>query len=220
MSDGKSKYINREAPDPQFLTLLLKETAARHTHLCPRQVLGVRLGLRALQELDLIGDDYRPRFLNLDKRVLAIVETDGCGADGLTIATNCSVGRRTLRVLDFGKLAATLVDTHTNTAVRVAPSAVARQLASQLMPESIDRWHAYLQSYQVIPDSKLIDLQKVHLTLSIDEILSKPNSRATCNSCGEEIMNEREVLGDKGVLCRSCAGDSYYRLDHEHRRLT
>jgi len=214
MSDGKSKYIRREAPDPQFLTLLLKETAERHTHLCPRQVLGVRLGLRALQDLDLIGDDYRPRFLNLDKRVLAIVETDGCGADGLAIATNCSVGRRTLRVLDFGKLAATLVDTQTNKAVRVAPSASARQLASQLLPESIDPWHAYLQAYQVIPDSKLLNLQKVNLTLSIDEILSKPNSRATCCACGEEIMNEREVLGDNGVLCRSCAGDNYYRLDY------
>jgi formylmethanofuran dehydrogenase subunit E len=212
MNDRKSKRNHLETPDQEFLTLLLKETAARHTHLCPRQVLGVRLGLRALQVLDLIGDDYHPRYLNPDKRLLAIVETDGCGADGLAIATNCSVGRRTLRVLDFGKLAATLVDTHTNKAVRVVPSVAARQLATELVPESSDRWHAYLQAYQVIPDSELMNLQKVRLTRSLAEILSKPNSRATCSACGEEIMNEREVYGENGVLCRSCAGDCYYQL--------
>lgn len=213
MSEQKSKHKHPETPDREFLTLLLKETAARHTHLCPRQVLGVRLGLRALQVLELVTYDYRPRYLNPDKRLLAIIETDGCGADGLAIATNCSIGRRTLRVLDFGKLAATLVDTHTNKAIRVVPSAVARQLATQLMPESSDRWHAYLHAYQVIPDSELMNIQKVRLTRSITEILSKPNSRTTCSSCGEEIMNEREVLGDVGVLCRSCAGESYYELD-------
>ncbi|HUS93687.1 MAG TPA: FmdE family protein [Patescibacteria group bacterium] len=211
-NDGNSKDISVQVPDSQFLSLLLKETAARHTHLCPRQVLGVRMALHGLQVLNLIRDDYHPRFLNHDKRLLVIVETDGCGADGVAIATNCSVGHRTLRILDYGKLAATLVDTHTNQAIRVIPSLAARQLALQHLPESSDRWHAYVQAYQMIPDSELMDLQKVQLTHSIAEILSKANSRAICSYCGEEVMNEREVSGQNGVICRNCAGDSYYTL--------
>jgi formylmethanofuran dehydrogenase subunit E len=44
------------------------------------------------------------------KRLLVITETDGCFADGLSAATNCTVGHRTLRVEDYGKTAATFVD--------------------------------------------------------------------------------------------------------------
>ncbi len=48
-----------------------------------------------------------------DKRLLTFVETDGCAADGVSSATGCRVGGRTLRVIDFGKVAATFVDTLT-----------------------------------------------------------------------------------------------------------
>jgi formylmethanofuran dehydrogenase subunit E len=201
-------------PDQQLLQLLLNETAARHSHLCPRQVLAVRLGLHALRSLELVGCDYQPRFLNLEKRLLTIVETDGCGADGISVATSCSVGRRTLRVFDFGKLAATLVDTKNRKAVRVAPSPHSRQLAVDLASDAIDRWHAYLQAYQEIPDDELVVLEPVRLTKSLSEILSKPNRLAICSKCGEEIMNEREVQGVNGVLCLSCSGEGYYETLH------
>jgi formylmethanofuran dehydrogenase subunit E len=52
-----------------------------------------------------------------DKRLLTIAETDGCAADGLAVATGCWVGRRTMRILDFGKVAATFVDTRDPTDV-------------------------------------------------------------------------------------------------------
>ncbi len=197
-------------PEDQLLHLLLKESAARHSHLCPRQVLGVRLGLHALLALKLIGEDYQPRFVNDEKRLLTIVETDGCGADGISIATGCSVGHRTLRILDYGKIAATLVDTKTKRAVRVAPSPKARSIAIRYSADAEDRWHAYLKAYQELPDEDLIVLAPVRLTKSLEMILSKPTSRATCSNCGEEIMNEREVYSPAGILCISCSGDSYY----------
>jgi formylmethanofuran dehydrogenase subunit E len=138
------------------------------------------------------------------------VETDGCGADGLAVATGCYVGRRTLRVVDFGKMAATLVNTKTGEAVRVAPQPDARRLARTFAPEARSRWHAYLDAYQVIPDGMLMSLQQVSLTQSIAEILSKPSARVNCESCGEEILNEREIKEDGKILCRSCAGAAYY----------
>ncbi|HZY41747.1 MAG TPA: FmdE family protein, partial [Anaerolineae bacterium] len=70
---------------------LLQQSAAMHQHLCPRQVLGARLGLLAGFELGLTVPQS-------DKRLLAIVETDGCFADGIAVATGCTVGHRTLRV--------------------------------------------------------------------------------------------------------------------------
>jgi len=104
---------------------LLQESAAFHRHLCPRQVLGVRMGLLAGRRL---GLDV-PRD---DKRLLTFVETDGCAADGVSVATGCRVGGRTLRVIDFGKVAATFVDTSTGGAIRVAPAPDVRRLSIRL----------------------------------------------------------------------------------------
>ena len=75
------------------LDKLLLACAALHHHLCPRQVLGVRMGMLAGELLDL-------DLPQGDKRLLTIVETDGCGADGIAVATGCWVGRRTMRVED------------------------------------------------------------------------------------------------------------------------
>jgi formylmethanofuran dehydrogenase subunit E len=198
------------APPPSLMETYLQASAVRHAHLCPRQVLGVRLALRALQALGLTDATYSRSFRNGSKQLLTIVETDGCGADGISVVTDCDIGRRTLRVLDFGKLAATLVYLPSRRAVRVAPTAFARDLAWHYAPDAQSRWHAYLEAYQVMPDEELVQRTEVRLTRTIEEILSKPGVRATCQLCQEEIINEREVNRDGIILCRSCAGNSYY----------
>lgn len=201
-----------ERPLHPVLPQLLARSAERHHHLCPRQVLGVRLGLAGLMALNLFAPDASLPFCNHDKRLLAIVETDGCGADGIAVATDCFVGRRTLRVADYGKVAATLIDTHSGRAVRVAPTAVSRDLAQQYAPQAKSRWHQYLVGYQRIPDELLVSVQEVTLQQPLAAILSQPDRRAICQQCGEEIMNEREVVGNGRILCQSCAGNSYYTV--------
>lgn len=185
---------------------LVAASAALHDHLCPRQVLGVRIGLLAarLLAIDLPRDD---------KRLLTIVETDGCAVDGISVATGCRVGRRTLRVEDYGKVAATFVDTRTERSVRVAPRPFARETASAYAPEANDRWHAQLLGYQRMPDDELLTWQAVALTTSLQAIISEPGLRAICQGCGEEIMNGREASREGVVLCRACAGPAYYRVE-------
>ena len=56
-----------------------------------------------------------------DKNLLVIAETDGCFLDGLEVAAGVSPGRRTLRIEDYGKIAATFVDVKTAEAIRLAP---------------------------------------------------------------------------------------------------
>ncbi len=185
------------------LTSLLEQSAALHRHLCPRQVLGVRMGILAGKLLGL-------ELPQTKKRLLTIVETDGCFADGVSVATNCWVGRRTLRVVDFGKTAATFVDTRTETAVRLFPQPTIRELAPDYAPEAHNRWEGYLLGYQRMPDEQLFSSQAVVLSPSIQEIVSRAGVRVNCDVCGEEIINEREVLREGAVLCQSCAGNGYY----------
>lgn len=192
----------------ESLALLLEKTAALHPHLCPRQVLGVRMGMYAasLLEMDL------PQT---DKQLLTIVETDGCFSDGIAVATGCWVGRRTLRVEDYGKAAATFIDTLTGEAVRIIPQHASRQRALEFAPEAADKWHAMLISYQHLPDADLFAVRAVRLTMPLERLISRPGYRVTCQACGEEIINEREVCIAGRVLCRACAGHPYYLAESD-----
>ena len=200
--------VTRTIPCESLLRELLAESAQRHQHLCPRQVLGVRLGLYSLRLLGL--GTLRERYFNDRKRVLTIVETDGCGADGIAVATDCAIGRRTLRVRDYGKVAATVVDCDRGNALRVHPSSQSRLLAREYAPAAPSRWHAYLEAYQQIPDEELLVAKPVRLTQSIASIISTPDARAICHVCREEIINERELHRNGRLVCRHCAGDRYY----------
>ena len=186
----------------------LAAASARHRHLCPRQVLGARIGMaggRALQ-LDL------PRT---DKRLLVIVESDGCFVDGLEVVTGVSVGHRTLRVEDYGKIAATFVDVKTERALRIAPQTDVRARASFYAPQETRRYFAMLNGYQRMPDAELLTLEWVDLTKTVAAIVSRAGARVSCEGCGEEIINEREIMHAGRTLCRSCAGAGYYSVIRE-----
>jgi formylmethanofuran dehydrogenase subunit E len=150
-----------------------------------------------------------------DKRILTIVETDGCATDGIAVATGCWVGRRSMYVYDFGKVAATFVDTQTRRAVRIVPSSLTRKRAKDYAPEAKSRWEAYLLGYQRMPEEELLGIQEVELTVSVEKLLSKDGYRVNCEVCGEEIVNEREVVRAGLTLCRACAGERYYCLVKE-----
>lgn len=185
------------------LEVLLQRSAALHRHICPRQVLGVRMGLLAarLLHVDLPQED---------KRILAIVESDGCFSDGVAVASNCWVGRRTMRVEDFGKTAVTFIDTKTEEAWRIAPHPNGRNRAAAYAPEAHNRWEAMLLGYQRMPDAELLTAQRVTLRTPVADLISRAGYRVECQRCGEEIINEREINVDGTVLCRACAGQSYY----------
>lgn len=186
------------------LETLLEESAKRHDHLCPRQVLGVRMGMAARRLLNV-------ELPQRDKRILAIVETDGCTVDGIEAATGCSAGHRTLRIEDYGKVAATFVDTQSQRAFRIVPRHEARMLAAGFAPHGEVRWRAQLIGYQRMPDELLLAWVPVELSASLERIVSRPGARATCDWCHEQINNEREVVLNGVTLCRACAGEPYYR---------
>jgi formylmethanofuran dehydrogenase subunit E len=191
------------------LSHLLNASADLHHHLCPRQVLGVRMSLYA-------GDLLGLTVPQSDKRLFVIVETDGCAADGIAVGANCWVGRRTMRVEDYGKVAATFVDTQTERALRLVPRPSARGLAPTWAPEAANGWEAQLLGYQRLPVEALFAVQLVQLRTPIGQIISHPRHKVLCAWCGEEIRNEREVVRPDGPVCRACAGEAYYhRVESE-----
>jgi formylmethanofuran dehydrogenase subunit E len=68
-----------------------------------------------------------------------------------------------------------------------------------------------LQAYQIMPNDELLSITQVQLVIPAAQILSRPSVRVTCEVCGEEIINQRELVVNGQIVCRACAGQAYYR---------
>lgn len=189
-------------PLPQeFLATL----AERHDHLCPRQVLGLRMGMYMSELLPM-------QLPQTGKRLLTFVETDGCFADALSVATGCSLGHRTMRLVDHGKVAAVFVDTQTGKSLRCWPAPGIRDRAALEVPTASNRWQAQLEGYQRMANERLFIIREVRPLLDVAAIIGRPGTRATCSLCGEEILNQREVEQNGQIVCRGCASEAYWAM--------
>ncbi|MGH9859237.1 MAG: FmdE family protein [Candidatus Acidiferrales bacterium] len=183
--------------------LALAEKA--HGHLCAGQVLGVRLAMLGLRELG-IEDPVRER-----KRLLTHVEIDRCVTDAVALVANCRLGKRALKFHDWGKVAATFVDLQTGRAIRVAARESSKQRAREMFPE-MEKEAGQQQAYRVLPDEELFTREWVRVEVKPENMPGFKGPRAVCAACGEGINFKREVTADGRILCRSCAGGSYYKL--------
>ena len=186
------------------LAQILEKSMQDHDHLCPRQILGARIGMAGMKALNFIEPPKK-------KELLIISETDGCFVDGVIAATGCTVGHRTLRVEDYGKVAVTFVDVKTGKAIRISPVLNIREQACQYAPDEPRHYFAQMQAYQTMPDDAMFAFTEVKLSTPVNEIVSRPGMRVNCDQCGEEIMNEREIKEHGRILCRACASPAYYQ---------
>jgi formylmethanofuran dehydrogenase subunit E len=175
-----------------------------HGHMCPGQVLGVRMAMLGLRELG-IADPIRHR-----KWLLTYVEIDRCATDAVSLVTGCRLGKRSLKFVDYGKVAATFVDLETQRAVRVVARDESRARAKQMFPDLANESKRQLEAYKVMADSDLFVVQRVRVALRPEDLPGRPRSRVACETCGEGINDGRERVVNGRVLCRSCAGDGYY----------
>jgi formylmethanofuran dehydrogenase subunit E len=185
----------------------LREAEAAHGHLCAGQVLGVRMAMAGLSRLG-ISD---PRGADR-KRLVTYVEIDRCATDAVMVVTGCRLGKRALKFLDWGKMAATFVDLQSGRAVRVAAKESSKDAARRLHPEIENKNQQQMLAYREMPDDDLFDFQNVRVDIEPEDLPGYKGERIVCADCGEGINFRREVRRDNRTLCRSCAGESYYRL--------
>ena len=77
----------REASKPlPDIVSLLEESARAHGHLCPGQVIGVRMSMLGLREIEIDDPKGKDR-----KSIIVFVETDRCATDAVQSVTGCSL---------------------------------------------------------------------------------------------------------------------------------
>ncbi len=198
----------RERPHFDF-EKLLKESTAAHGHCCPGQVLGVRMSMLGLREAGI--EDPKGRQ---SKDIIVYVETDRCASDAVQSVTGCSLGRRTLKFMDYGKMAATFVNLKTGVAVRVVAREEAREKARELFPGTGDRTGEQLEAYKIMADEDLFAVMRnVKILFRPEDLPGKPLKRIRCSRCGEHVYDMREVYRHGEALCRPCAGGGYFRTE-------
>src|SRR5262245_49664640 len=183
----------------------LADAAQAHGHLCAGQVLGVRMAMVGLEKLGI--DD--PRGADR-KRLVTFIEIDRCATDAVMVVTGCRLGKRALKFRDWGKMAATFVDVSSGRAVRVAAKESSKSLARRMQPEIPETNRPQMLAYQEMKVDDLFDVQWVTVNLPEEEFPGFTGERIVCSACGEGINVRREVLRAGKVLCRACAGESYY----------
>jgi len=178
--------------------------AEQHQHLCPGQVLGVRMAMLGLRSIGIENPETHA------KRLLTFVEIDRCATDAVSLVSGCRLGLRTLKYLDYGKVAATFVDLETQAAVRVAARDDSRLKARTMFPERGGPYRQQLEAYKVMSDEDLFTVKCVRVKLGPQDLPGRPRSRVACDRCGEGINDGREILMGDQVLCRPCANGGYY----------
>jgi len=186
---------------------LLSESARVHGHLCAGQVLGVRMSMFGLREIGISDPKGAER-----KSLIVYVEMDRCATDAVQSVTGCSLGKRSMKFLDYGKMAATFLNTKTGKAIRIVAREDSRLKAKERFPEIENKYAGQLEAYKIMPDEELFDVTEVIVNVRPEDMPGRPMSRVQCDSCGEHVQDMREVCQDGKVLCVPCASGGYYEV--------
>src|SRR5262250_2369787 len=181
---------------------LLQESSATHGHRCAGQVLGVRMAMVGCREVEI----DEPKGC---KKLIVYVEMDRCATDAIQAVTGCSLGKRTLKFLDYGKMAATFFNMETRKAMRVLAKDNARELAPLYGEDGANSRDTQRKAYAVMPEELLFSIQPAAIDIPKEDLPGFRSSRVTCEQCGEGINLRREVRIEKHTYCIPCAREIF-----------
>ena len=199
--------INITAVDLEDFETLLKGSAQEHGHLCPGQVIGVRM---AMLGCELIGLD-EPAQLPQIKSLIVYVEIDRCATDAIAFVTGARLGRRSLKFVNNGIMAATFVNLDSGKAVRFRARETSREQVADYAPDLPDEREQQLAAYQKMPPDVLFEVQAVAVEVPYSDMPGPTRFKSGCESCGVVVRDKREIYKNGQILCRICAGDSYFK---------
>lgn len=201
--------LQKEAPmeqTPQYNNFDYNECleTARQFHgdACSGIKTGTRmaiLGMEAIGIKDPLGEDK--------KNLLVYVESDRCASDAILAITGCHPGKRTLKVFNYGKMAATFVNLKTGKAVRVASK---NREGDIVTTREMILANPHTDEHLMKPDNELFDVQEVDVKIPEGELPGPPSRVVTCAVCGERVMDQRDVLIDGKYYCIPCANKEHY----------
>ena len=181
-----------------------------HGHTCPGLAIGFQAARILMERLNV---QKAP-----DEELLAIVETDACGADAIQVMTGCTFGKGNLLFKNYGKHAFSLLDRRKGRGIRVCllPDAFQGDPESLSLSEKVQNDEAtqkeigrfrQIQQERVM---RILDTDAESL-FKIEEITPEIPDKARivesgiCDFCGEATKMDllRKIDGKR--VCIPCA---------------
>jgi formylmethanofuran dehydrogenase subunit E len=186
---------------------LLRGSAEAHGHLCPGQVVGVRMSMLGCH---LIGFD-EPRTPPQIKKLIVYVEMDRCATDAISFVTGVKLGRRSLKFVDNGIMAATFVNLDTHKAFRITSTEESRDLVQLYSPHITDKRQQQLDAYKKMSRDELFIVEEVFVDVPACDMPGPTKFKAVYGRCNTVVRDKREVMKNDEILCRPCAFGTYYQ---------
>jgi formylmethanofuran dehydrogenase subunit E len=191
--------------------ILIEESAAAHGHLCAGQVIGVRM---AMLGCSLIGLED-PTELDQLKKLIVYVEMDRCTADAVAFVTGVKLGRRSLKFVDYGIMAATFVNLESGKAYRILSTEESRDLTCLYAPEIAEKGKQQIEAYLRMTDSVLFRVQEVQVPISEYDLPGPTRRKVVCSRCGQMVRDHKEITLEGMPLCKPCASGAYFTNPRE-----
>ena len=181
-----------------------------HGHACPGLAIGFQAARTLMERLEVRKSP--------DEELIAIVETDACGADAIQVMTGCTFGKGNFLFRNYGKHAFALMDRKKKKGVRVClrPDAFKIDPESLSLSEKVQKDEASakeIERYRQLQQGrvqKILDMDAESL-FKIEEITQETPEKARimksgiCDFCGESaaVGFLREIAGKR--ICIPCA---------------
>jgi len=183
-----------EKLDYENFEMLVAEAGKFHGDICAGISIGTRMTMSGLRRIGITDPKGADR-----KKLIVFVEIDRCATDSIMALTGCRPGRRTMKVLDYGKMAATFINLETGKAVRLAAA--------------IRKGERTQTDFATIPEEEMFSITEVEVPLLPGDLPGKPTRRVSCSRCGESILDGRDIEVEGSILCKPCvAKKNYYRV--------
>lgn len=184
-----------------------------HGHACPGLAMGYVAAKAAMAWL---GENRAE-----DEEIVAIVETDACGADAVQVITGCTFGKGNFFFKDFGKNAFSFLSRATGKGIRLyaKPEAFPRTPEYRALSEKVSKASAGeedLKQFAELHRERTLAI----LAMAADNLYEfkevtaplPPRARILdsrpCSRCGEWTMESRLTQSREGLLCGACLAET------------
>jgi len=178
---------------------LVEEAGKFHGDICQGIALGTRMTMSGLRRIGISDPKGADR-----KKLMVFVEIDRCATDAIMALTGCRPGKRTMKIRDYGKMAATFINLESGKSVRVV---------TRSNRKAPDGDPVGMPVYTEELEEEMFSISEVEVRLLPEDMPGKPIRRVVCNSCGETVLDGREIENQGESLCKSCLEkDDYYHV--------
>lgn len=177
----------------------LKKAGDFHGHICGGIAIGTKLAMYGIKLMNM-------ELNKKNKNLIIFLEIDRCMSDAVQAVTGCSMGKRSLKQMYYGKFATTFYNMDTGEALRISDADANKKYKNKETKEEM------IERFEKTSSEKLFKVERVKVKINESEIPGTPHTSVFCSVCNEKVTDDRHKIKGGKPICISCSDGSYYEI--------